>query len=112
MRQVVIFSMPHNFRDEIYNEGDGPSFCHDYERGEPRRPAPLGGKWATLPIPMPDYLMVITDRDSRVIAATADESRIRWADLDIVVKGVEQYNADLARRRAEAPDETDYPGRP
>ena len=95
MRKVVAFSMPHNYRDEIYNEGEGPSFCNDYEWGEPRRPAPQGGDWATLPIPMPECLIVITDRDGRAIAATAEEKRIRWTDLDIVVNGVRQYNADL-----------------
>ena len=29
-------------------------------------------------------------------AATADGKRIRWGDLDIVVKGVAQFNSDLA----------------
>jgi hypothetical protein len=98
MRTVSIISMPHNYRDELYSEGEGPSFCH-YNPGEPRRPSPLGGdEWATLPIPMPEGLMLTTDRDGRVIAADADGRRIRWADLDIVVKGVEQYNRDVARQ--------------
>jgi hypothetical protein len=98
MRPVTIFCMPHNYRDELYNEGEGPSFCHDYDRGEPRRPAPRGEEWARLPIAMPESLLCTSDRDGRVIAATADGKRIRWADLDIIVKGVEQYNADLAGR--------------
>jgi hypothetical protein len=34
-------------------------------------------------------------------AATADGKRIRWGDLDIVVKGVAQFNSDLA------PDDVD-----
>ena len=104
MRPCTIFSMPHNYRDPLYDEGDGPSFCNDYERGEPRRRAPQTGEWATLPIPMPESLIVFTGPDGRVIAASADGKRIRWADLDIVVKGVEQYNADLARQRTEALD--------
>jgi hypothetical protein len=101
MKPVTIFSMPHNFRDPLYNEGEGPSFCRDYEEGEPRRPAPRGGEWATLPIPMPECLMTTTDRDGRVIAATADGKRVRWADLDIVVTGIRQYNSDIADRDGE-----------
>jgi hypothetical protein len=42
-----------------------------------------------------------TDPDGRVIAASADGKRIRWADLDIVVRGVEQYNANLAHEARE-----------
>jgi hypothetical protein len=95
MTPVSIFSMPHNYRDELYNEGEGPSFS-DYEQGEPRRPVPRGAEWATLPIPMPECLSTITDRDGMVIAAVADEKHIRWRDLDIVVTGVTQYNADIA----------------
>jgi|HubBroStandDraft_6_1064221.scaffolds.fasta_scaffold894220_1 hypothetical protein len=104
MRQVAIFEMPHNYRDEIYDThgpGAGPSLCADYEPGEARRSAPSGGGWAKLPIVMPECLFIITDRDKRVIAATADGTRIRWTDLDIVVKGVEQYNADLATTSAD-----------
>jgi hypothetical protein len=37
-----------------------PGFCH-YEEDEPRRPAPQRGDWATLPIAMPESLMVATD---------------------------------------------------
>lgn len=104
MRQVTVYSMPHNYRDPLYDEGEGPSFCHDDDRGEPRRPAPHGGEWATLPIEMPECLMIFTDRDGRVIAATADGVRIRWADLDIVVRGVEQFNADIARQHGQTDD--------
>jgi hypothetical protein len=99
MTPVTIFSMPHNYRDEIYNSGEGPSFV-DYGEGEPRRLAPRG-EWATLPIPMPECLMITTDHDGRTIAASADGKRIGWADLDVVVKGVEQYNADIARRQTD-----------
>lgn len=105
MRQVTIFILPHNFRDPLYDESEGPSFCHDdYERSEPRRRAPQSGEWATLPIPMPESLICTTDPDGRVIAATADGKRIRWADLDIVVAGVDQYNADLARQSGQIDD--------
>jgi hypothetical protein len=98
MRPCTILSMPHNYRDEIYNEGEGPSFCHDYDQGEPRRAAPRVSEWAVLPIPMPECLMVTTDHDGRVIGAIADGQRIRWADLDTVTRGVQQYNADLDTR--------------
>ena len=98
-RPVTLFRMPHNFRDELYNEGEGPSFCH-YADGEERRPAPISGAWGDLPIlpiPMPSCLMMFTDADGKVIAATADGKQIRWRDLDIVVTAVEQYNEDCAR---------------
>jgi hypothetical protein len=99
MRPVWIFSMPHNYRDELYNEGDGPSFV-EYEQGEQRRPSPSGRDVANLPIPMPECLLTFTDREGRVISAQADDKRIRWRDLDTVVTGVTQYNADVARREA------------
>jgi hypothetical protein len=31
-----------------------------------------------------------------VIAAQADNQRVRWRDLDVVVTAVEQFNADCA----------------
>jgi hypothetical protein len=90
MSPVNVIVLPHNFRDELYPEGEGPSFCYD---GTGVRPAPVMGGWATLPIPMPRCLVVTTDRDGEtVIAATADGQQIRWKDLDIVVLGVRQYN--------------------
>ena len=96
MTPTVIFSLPHNRRDELYSPGEGPSF-RDYEPGETRAPPPQDGDaWATLPIPMPRMLFTIVDGDGRVIAARADDLRIRWADLDIVTKGIKQYNSDLA----------------
>jgi hypothetical protein len=98
MKPVTTFSMPHNFRDEIYAKGEGPSFCHYYGPGEARRPPPLGQEWATLPIAMPESLMTFTDPSGRVIAAWADGNQIRWADIDVVVKGVRQYNLDCARQ--------------
>ena len=95
-RPVTLFRMPHNFRDELYDEGEGPSFCH-YADGDKRRPAPISGAWANLPIPMPSCLMMFTDAEGKVIAAAADGKQIRWRDLDIVVTAVEQYNEDCAR---------------
>jgi hypothetical protein len=97
MQSVRIFALPHNFRDEIYPEGEGPSFRH-YESGEPRGPTPVGIEWATLPMPMPTCLITITDGDGKAIAAAADGRWVRWRDLRTVLTAVRQYNADCARQ--------------
>jgi hypothetical protein len=98
MRLVSISDLPHSFRDELYDTADGPSFRRYDEPDEPRQPSPFMAAWATLPIPMPKYLSLTTDGVGRVIAAEADGLRIHWADLDMVVKGVEQHNEDLRRQ--------------
>jgi hypothetical protein len=48
-------------------------------------------------MPMPQLLLATTDHDGRVIAAQADDQRVRWQDLDTVVMAVEQFNQDCAR---------------
>jgi hypothetical protein len=100
MTPVHVISMPFNGRCELYGSdgpGEGPHFpCEDDD--EERGPGPFayGQQWATLPILMPGCLTIFTDHEGRVIAAWADELQIRWKDLDTVVRGVEQYNADIA----------------
>jgi hypothetical protein len=98
MQPVVIFALPHNYRDEIYPEGEGPSFCHYYEPGEPRGPVPVGIEWAMLPMPMPTCLITIIDGDGKAIAAAADGKWVRWKDLRTVLTAVRQYNADCTRQ--------------
>lgn len=96
MKPVTIFELPHNFRDRLYAPGEAPdAFCDDPELATLY---PYGHDFVDLPIPMPTCLFALTDRDGRVIAIPADGKRIRWADLDILLAGVEQYNADLARQ--------------
>jgi hypothetical protein len=104
MTPVDIISLPFNYRTELYDEdgpGEGPHFAPPDDppddTNEKRGPGPsaFGQEWATLPIPMPEVLTVFTEAGG-VIAAWADEKQIRWRDLDIVVTGVVQYNADLA----------------
>src|SRR5215469_12493526 len=97
MMPVSISSMPHNYRGPLYRPGEAPDvFCEDIDYAR----IPNLGEFATLPIPMPHCLMITTDAKGRVIAAEADGKRIRWKDLDTVVKGVEQYNADCVRARS------------
>jgi hypothetical protein len=93
--------MPFNYRTELYDEdgpGEGPHFPPPDEPDEKRGPGPsaFGQEWATLPIPMPEVLSVFTDATGQVIAAWVDYLQVRWKDLDTVVTGVRQYNADLA----------------
>jgi hypothetical protein len=94
---VQIIVLPHNFRAELYNEGEGPSFDSEHVPGTPRLPLD-DVEWATLPIAMPETLMLTTDATGRIIGAVADDKHVRWKDLDVVVQGVMQYNADLASR--------------
>jgi hypothetical protein len=102
MRPVDIISMPHNGRCEFYPEGEGPSFNPDHQPGEPRMSL-ADIEFADLPIPMPQCLMLTTDADGRVISAVTDAGlHIRWADLDVVLAGVEQYNRDLASHDPDA----------
>jgi hypothetical protein len=102
MDPANITSMPFNGRIELYDSegvGEGPHFpCEDDDPDEERGPGPsaYGQEWAMLPIPMPETLTVFTDHEGCVIAAWADDKQVRWKDLDIVVRGVEQYNADIA----------------
>jgi hypothetical protein len=96
MQPVTVFVLPHNFRDEFYAEGEGPSFRR-YAPGESRGPIPEGTVWLDLPAPMPACLVTITDDAGKVIAATADGKHVRWKDLDIVCIAVRQFNEDLAR---------------
>jgi hypothetical protein len=97
MNPVSIISMPHNGRCEFYAEGDGPSFDAEHVPGEPRMPIDPTTQWADLPIPMPHCLLLTTDGSTgRVIAAMADDKQIRWQDIDTVLEGVRQFNADIA----------------
>jgi hypothetical protein len=103
MTPVSIISMPFNHRCELYDvdgPGEGPHFPSTDGPDEERGPGPSadGQLWATLPMPMPEVLTVFTDATGHVIAAWADDKQIRWRDLDTVVEGVDQYNADLALR--------------
>jgi hypothetical protein len=102
MTPVTIIEMPHNYRGELYPEGEGPSFDAQHEPGTPRMSLDEI-EFATLPIPMPQCLMLSTDADGRVIGAVTDAGlHIRWADLDVVLRGVEQFNADIASRDPDA----------
>jgi hypothetical protein len=96
MEPVFIFSLPHNHRAPLYNEGEAPSMFDDPDG--PHSPVPITGEWLTLPAPMPKSLMLYTVND-RVVAARADDRRVRWKDLDTVVLAVQQYNRDCARAR-------------
>lgn len=103
MQPVSVISMPHNFRDVLYDKsgpGQGPQFTvEDGTDDEPDRgPSAYGQEWVELPIPMPEVLQLATDQTGRVIAAWCDDKQVRWKDLDIVVTGVEQYNQDCASR--------------
>jgi hypothetical protein len=108
MTPVHVVSMPFNGRCELYDSegpGEGPYFpCDDDDPDEPRGPGPsaYGQEWAILPIRMPETLTVFTDSAGRAIAAWVmtgeDSKQIRWKDLDTVVRGVEEYNADIASR--------------
>jgi hypothetical protein len=89
MTPVKIFSMPHNFRCALYRPGDAPDTF-----GDPAY-TPAMGEFVDLPIPMPTCLM-LTTHNGQVVAARADGHRIKWADLDTVLRGVQQYNRDLA----------------
>jgi hypothetical protein len=93
---VSVIVMPHNYRGEFYEPGEGPSFC-SYDPGESRGSA-SDVVWATLPLKMPQTLIVFTDLDGRPIAAVADGLSIRWTDLDIVLTAVRQFNDDCRRR--------------
>jgi hypothetical protein len=101
MTPVTIIEMPHNGRAELYPEGEGPSFA-EHLPGERRLPLDPHVQWATLPIPMPEMLMVFTDASGKPIAAWADDVQIRWQDIDIVVAGVAQFNRDIASQDRDA----------
>jgi hypothetical protein len=101
MTPVSIISMPFNYRCELYDKdgpGEGPHFAPPDDPAEKRGPGPSAGgqQWATLPIPMPETLTLFTDGTGKVIAAWTDDLQVSWKDLDVVLKGVEQFNADLA----------------
>jgi hypothetical protein len=93
MRPVIILSLPHNHRLPLYQPGEAPDTY-----GDPAdETVPDTREWASLPIPMPRLLTLTTDHQGRVIAGQADGRRIRWRAIDIVVEGVQQFNADCAR---------------
>jgi hypothetical protein len=98
MMPCAVFILPHNGRDELYQPADGPSTVTDYEPGEERRSAVPAGAFVDLSIPMPKSMMVHTGPDGRPLAIWTDCGRIRWRDLDTVLAGVFEYNADLARQ--------------
>jgi hypothetical protein len=95
MSPVTILSMPHNYRDPLY-EDDADWRDED---GESARAMPRFAPYVDLPIPMPACVMVITDRDGTPLAIHADGQRIRRQDVATVWAGVQQYNADLAAGR-------------
>jgi hypothetical protein len=109
MQPVVIFQLPHNYRDSLYEPGQAPSIFCDDPRDDLR--SPFGNNFVDLPIKMPSCLIIHTDRDGRPIAAWANGARIRWRDLDTVVEGVRQFNVHCAqmgvtvRPRSPPPDD-------
>jgi hypothetical protein len=73
MMPVSIFSMPHNYRGQLYRPGEAPDvFCDDIDYAR----IPDLCEFATLPTPIPHCLMITTDATGRVIAAEADGKRI------------------------------------
>jgi hypothetical protein len=88
MKPVRIVSMPHNHREPLHED--------ELEPGE-TMPASL--PYLTLPIPMPETVVVITgtDRDDVLaIHCSNPNGRIRREDLATVWLGIQQYNSDLA----------------
>jgi hypothetical protein len=92
MRPVIVVALPHNYRLPLYQPGEAPDTYGDPAAETARDTS----EWASLPIPMPRCLVLTVDAEDRVIAARADGKRIKWADLDVIVRGVQEYNADLA----------------
>jgi hypothetical protein len=96
---VTVICMPHNYRAALYAEGEAPSTFGDDPDDDSvtSHASPMGSDFAVLPIPMPTLLFMRTDRTGKPIAAWADDQRIRWRDIDVVVTGVRQYNEDCDR---------------
>jgi hypothetical protein len=87
MRPVRIFMLPHNDRDPLHDDAIV-------------RRAP----YLNLPIPMPNFAMVIYDGSTGAplaIDTRSPDGRIRPGDIEQVWRGIQEYNEDCGVSEAE-----------